>query len=267
MPWDDEDYAWKKFGGSRVPAELLRLCRDLRPSSVPRSLNSSGRAPVIRAVSERLLVGISESSGAEYAYAFLRVNAGALRDVATTRIKRDALPLSLDALCAEVFAEVTDAARTLRKTQVGALYRSVPAIVSRVANESLDEILGFVPTITRSPNSNAAGVAAALADKIELPCASLSTFPSIVDTTITRILAAQALLQLSPGDRALLLRQHELVVAENRGIDPSVAELLSANAACQRWRREFDRIVGWLRLVLDAEAPVVAELERGDESA
>jgi hypothetical protein len=79
-------------------------------------------------------------------------------------------------------------------------------------------------------------------------------------------LAAQAILQLSATDRALLLDVCDNPRTQSReSAAASVAGLLSANAARRRFAEEFDRIARWLTRALEPP-PSSSEFE-GDDAA
>jgi hypothetical protein len=197
-------------------------------------------------ISEELLIEATVAGRADCIYAFCRLNAEAVREVASARVRGDALPIGLDGIVVEVLAEIADAVRFIPAARVPELYRSTPSIADRVIVSIVDEVLGFVPIAART--AGASQVVDTLDGRLDLPRALLADVRRVVDHRTTRILAAQALLQLSPHDRALLLYEPGGTQSPST---PSVAELLSATAARRRFVEEFDRIARWIGRALD----------------
>ena len=238
----------REFGRSRLGPELLGICRALRP--LPRLLRSLEPTANVElgAVSEELLIEATVAGRADCIYAFCRLNADAVRDVAAWRVSEEALPIDLDAIVAEVLAEVADAVRFIPAGRVPELYRSIPSMTEQVITSAVDEVLGFVPVAASS--GGCSRLADVLDARLDLPRSLLTGLPRVVDLRTTRIVAAQALLQLSANDRTRLLR--ELGGNESpASATPSVAELLSATAARRRFSEEFDRIARWIARALD----------------
>lgn len=241
----------REFGSAQIPAELLGIFRALSPQ--PRawsSLDASSRGD-LATVSKELLIEAAAEARVDCIYAFCRLNSDAVRTVATARIQAEAAPVSVDAVVAEVLAEVADSVRFVAPGRVGELYRSIPRIVESVVSSMTDEVLGFVPTHLGSASTPR--LTDTLAARVDVPRSLLAGARRVIDEPTTRILAAQAILQLSATDRALLLHGGVGGRTDSTAAE-SVADLLSANAARRRFTDEFGRIARWLSRALEASA-------------
>jgi hypothetical protein len=143
-------------------------------------------------------------------------------------------------------------------TRVAELYASLPRVATTVIANVVDETLGFVPT--RSDPDHDVAISKAMAERLAVPDELLTGLSSLIDRTTTRIVVAQALLQLSPHDRALLLASTGSS-AEAGSTSRSVASLLSGEAARRRLADEYGRIARWLRSALEPERAHVDEEE------
>ena len=258
MARDASSAAARTFGREPVAPDLLRLCRALRPP--PRAVLDAERGTSLELgeLSQELLIEAVVGDRADCIYAFCRLNAEALRREVARTVGERALPISIDAIVAEALAEVADAARFVAPTRVAELYASLPEVAATVIANVVDETLGFVPTCS-DPEQDLT-ITKSMSERLAVPEELLAGLSPLIDRPTTRIVAAQALLQLSPHDRARLLAA-STSSSETSSTSRSVASLLSGEAARRRLADEYDRIARWLRTALEPEGARVDEEE------
>jgi len=214
----------------------------LRPLNL--GLDAAGDATTASA-SIVLLERLIREDESSFLLAYCQLN----RDELVGRLERLrselSLPFRTEPLAAEVLAQTLDAARSCGGGAERE-YRSIPRRCRRVVRALVDECVGFVPASRLEQHADP--LAAALAEQLELPDDLLEIAKQEFDAASSAVVAAQTLLQFPRHDRAHLLQagaphRDTAVGAATR----SVAQLLSRDAALDRFRVEIDRASSWMK--------------------
>jgi hypothetical protein len=200
----------------------------------------------VEAASVSLLERLVHDDDSTLLLAYCRLN----RDDVVARLDRlrdqMALPLRTEPLAAEVLAQTLDAARARGAAGARREYRLIPRRCREAIRAVVDECLGFVPASRLEQDHDA--LAASLADHVDLPDELFAIASRDFEPATARVVAAQTLLQFSRHDRAHLLRAIASVgEAEAVEMSAPVVQLLSREAALDRFRVEISRAAAWMK--------------------
>ena len=161
-------------------------------------------------------------------------------------VSEQALPASIDPLTAEVLAETLDAVRATPYRTIEREFQEIERRCRRVVRAFVDDCVGFVPLLSTTDDPEP--IAQSLAERVALPESLFELVAGALAPTATRVIAAQALLQLARHDRSALLHDPAPHPAPAAGPpSSSVAHLLSRSAALERFRTEFDHSIAWAK--------------------
>lgn len=155
-----------------------------------------------------------------------------------------ALPMRTTTATAEVLAQALTELRGRDDAGRRAAYGAMAHRCRRVVRTFVDEVLGFVPSPPGEQSTDP--IALNIAEWIELPDELVDVAARLFEGKTATVVAAQALLEDSRHDRRRLLSP----VADD-GAAPhrstSIAELLSRQAAFERFRCALEHAATWVR--------------------
>lgn len=232
-------------GRSRTDFGRRRLTGAERATLATLRAEGGCAAASVADASHSLLAGLLQRDEPGLLFSFCQLNHDEVRDELTRVCRREFVPARVEPLVAEVLGETLDAARC--SGAAGREYAAIARRCRRVVAQLVDECVGFVPSA--ASESLVDRFATSLAERLEVPDELLLACGAELHSPLARILVAQTLLLLPRDERRRLLAGEPAGSSRATAIaaTPSIAHLLSRDAALARLRNEYEHAIAWLR--------------------